>query len=282
MKNLSKTLPGAVLSIAGSDPSGGAGVQADLKTFSTVGVYGAAAITCLTAQNTQGVDSFLPVDPEFVKKQIELVLKDLPVTHIKTGMIGTGDIAKALGNALRSFSGELVCDPVLRASDGKSLFAGPFLDAYRSELLEKATVLTPNAQELKLISGIPLKKEKDLVKAAAALFARHTRLKAVIVTGGHLEEFDRQNVTDRLYIREANGSLRTELETHPRINTQNSHGTGCTFSSAFAAYHLLYANYTTAFRKTVSFLHNVLIKSRDFKIGHGSHGPLLHHLFSGD
>ena len=144
----------AILTIAGSDPSGGAGIQADLKTFTAAGVYGAAAITSLTAQNTKGVRAVQPVAPEFVKQQVKLVLEDLPVSHIKTGMIGTAAIARILGEILHDFPGEVICDPVLSASDGAPLLEGSGLDDFKRHLLGNATVITPNLPELSKLSGM--------------------------------------------------------------------------------------------------------------------------------
>ncbi|HIJ89614.1 MAG: bifunctional hydroxymethylpyrimidine kinase/phosphomethylpyrimidine kinase [Desulfobulbaceae bacterium] len=268
----------AILSIAGSDPSGGAGIQADLKTFTAIGVYGGAAITCLTAQNSLGVDSCLPIDPEFVKKQIHLVLADLPVSHIKTGMLGTDRIARAMAEALLDFSGELICDPVLTASDGHELFQKTERNTGLQALLNIATVLTPNLPELAALTDQDLKTPKKAVEAAATLMIRYPRLRAIVLTGGHIRE-QAEEVEDFLILRrESTPEIHTAK--HARITTRNTHGTGCTFASAFAAYHLLHGNYQDAFFKAVSFMDTVLRQSAELALGKGK-GPLAHHLFRG-
>jgi len=268
----------AILSIAGSDPSGGAGIQADIKTFTAIGVYGGAAITCLTAQNSLGVSSCLPVAPEFVKKQIHLVLADLPVSHIKTGMLGTDEIAGAMAEALRDFPGEIVCDPVLTASDGHELFRKTKNNPGLQALLRTATILTPNLPELATLTGLKLETPREATEAATALLTRYPKLRAVALTGGHMQE-QAGAVEDLLILRHESGQKILTAK-HPRIATQNTHGTGCTFASAFAAYHLLHGNDQDAFFKAVAFMDNVLRQSADLALGKGK-GPLAHHLFIG-
>ncbi len=266
----------AILSIAGSDPSGGAGIQADLKTFTAIGVYGGAAITCLTAQNSLGVSFCLPIAPEFVKKQIQLVLTDLPVSHIKTGMLGTDEIAGAMAEALHDFSGEIICDPVLTASDGHELFRKTEGNAGLQSLLNAATVLTPNLPELATLTGRNLKTPQEAVEAATTLLAWYPKLRAIVLTGGHLLE-QAGEVEDFLILRQESGR-EILTATHPRIATKNTHGTGCTFAAAFAAYHLLHGNDQDAFFKAAAFMDTVLRQSANLALGQGK-GPLAHHLF---
>ena len=269
----------AILSIAGSDPSGGAGIQADLKTFTAIGVYGGAAITCLTAQNSLGVSSYLPIAPEFVKTQIQLVLADLPVSHIKTGMLGSDEIAGAMAEALHNFSGEVVCDPVLTASDGHELFRKTKSKTGLEALLNAATLLTPNLPELATLTGQSLETVQEAMAAATALLTRYPKLRAIVLTGGHLRE-QAAEVEDFLIVRQKSGP---EILTakHPRLTTQNTHGTGCTFASAFAAFHLLHGNDRDAFFKAVAFMDTVLRQSAGLALGKGK-GPLAHHLFRGN
>ncbi|OGQ86828.1 MAG: bifunctional hydroxymethylpyrimidine kinase/phosphomethylpyrimidine kinase [Deltaproteobacteria bacterium RIFOXYD12_FULL_56_24] len=266
----------AILSIAGSDPSGGAGIQADLKTFTAIGVYGGAAITCLTAQNSLGVASCLPIAPEFVKNQIQLVLADLPVSHIKTGMMGTDEIAGAMAEALDDFSGEIICDPVLAASDGHTLFRKTGRNPGLQALLQTATVLTPNLPELATLADRSLETVQEALAAATVLLARYSKLRAIVLTGGHINK-QAGEVEDFLILRQESGQ---EILTakHPRLATRNTHGTGCTFASAFAAYHLLKGNYQDAFFKAVAFMDTVLRQSASLGLGKGK-GPLAHHLF---
>lgn len=270
--------PRAILSIAGSDPSGGAGIQADLKTFTAIGVYGGAAITCLTAQNTLGVACCLPIAPEFVKKQIQLVLADLPVSHIKTGMLGTDQIAAAMAEVLHDFSGEIICDPVLTASDGHQLFRKTRNNTGLQALLRTATILTPNLPELATLTDRVLETPQEAVEAACALLASLPKLRAIVLTGGHLREEARE-VEDFLIPRQESGR-EILLAKHARLATRNTHGTGCTFASAFTAYHLLYGNDQDAFFKAVDFMDTVLRQSAGLALGRGK-GPLAHHLFRG-
>lgn len=267
--------PPVILSIAGSDPSGGAGIQADLKTFASLGVYGAAAITCLTVQNTMGVRSFTPLAPELVQEQIRAVLDDLPVSHVKIGMVGSAAIATAIAEALQDFHGEVIYDPVLRAGAGQSLLD----DAARSalaHLLDRATVLTPNLPELAALSGSPCPSTEEIVAAVTALFQRHPRLAAVVVTGGHRDEAAGE-IIDLLCQRSAGRTLTTAEHRHPRIASRNLHGTGCTFASALAACHALTGSYEQAFQEAGLFVATLIEQSAAITIGHGA-GPLHHHL----
>jgi len=141
-----------VLTIAGSDPSGGAGIQADLKTFAVIGVYGGAVISCLTVQNTQGVFAFQPVKPTLVKKQINHVLSDFNVTHIKIGMIGSAPVAESIYDALKDYTGEIIYDPVLISSSKQELIDPKGLEAIRMQVLPICTVLTPNIHELSVLT----------------------------------------------------------------------------------------------------------------------------------
>ena len=271
-----KKQPQVVLSIAGSDPSGGAGIQADLKTFSTLGVYGCAAITALTAQNTLGVEACLPVEPTFFRKQVQLVLNDMPVSHIKIGMVGSNEIAAVIDDLLDFFPGEVIYDPVLRASAGHALFEQKKLDGLLRHVVARTTVLTPNLNELELLTGMRCPNKKEMTHAVQSLLARFPRLRSVIVTGGHIHE-DRKTVTDFLISRK----FAIQTTDHPRIRTKNSHGTGCTFASAFAAFHLLSGDDVHSFRQAVGFVAQLLEKSASWKLGKGN-GPLVHHLYRRD
>ncbi|MEA2083031.1 MAG: bifunctional hydroxymethylpyrimidine kinase/phosphomethylpyrimidine kinase [Thermodesulfobacteriota bacterium] len=266
---------GTVLSIAGSDPSGGAGIQADLKTFVSIGVYGAAAITCLTAQNTLGVSTYLPVDPSFVRKQVELVLQDLNVTHIKIGMTGTEEIIKVIGDLLTGFDGEVVCDPVITASDGHALLEQESVICLCDHIINRTTVLTPNLAELRMITGGSCADSDEAVQAGISLFDEFKSLRAVVIKGGHLEE-KRETVTDYLLVMDDKSEkIISKTAVHKRVRTKNTHGTGCTFASAFAAFHMLKGGYEQAFFNAVNFVDSLLNKSASLKFGEGC-GPLAH------
>jgi hydroxymethylpyrimidine kinase/phosphomethylpyrimidine kinase len=266
----------AILTIAGSDPSGGAGIQADLKTYASLGVYGCAAISCLTVQNSRGVFAVQAVAPELVTAQISQVLADLPVSHIKTGMIGTGAVARAIGACLAAFPGTVVCDPVLKASDGRHLLAAADLEIFGEEIMARATVLTPNYQEFQILTGLASDNAAAIAAAAAQLFARYPRLAALVVKGGHRRE-ERSTVIDSLFYRDGReiGTCDTE---RARIKTRNTHGTGCTYASALAAYHLRTGDWPRAFQLAGDYVAELLGLSASREMGHGI-GPLWHHLF---
>lgn len=268
---------GVVLAIAGSDPSGGAGIQADLKTTAVLGVYGAAAITCLTVQNTREVAAVAPVPPELVREQIESVLADLPVTHVKIGMVGTAPVAEAVGVALTGFTGEVIYDPVLRATSGADLTEPTSLAAVRARVIDRATVLTPNLPELRALTGCTGTGSNELKAAGRQLLADFPNLRGVVIKGGH-GPLRQGQVTDYLLLRSPEAASPICLEAcRPWVETANSHGTGCTFASAFAAFHLLTGSDEQAFTRTAEFVHRLLAASAGSPLGHGN-GPLLHHL----
>ena len=265
------------LTIAGSDPSGGAGIQADLKTFTMVGVYGGAVISCLTVQNTQGVFAIQAIDPEIVKQQIGCVLSDLNVSHIKIGMLGSAAVAKSICEVLADFKGEIICDPVQLSSSGQQLIDNNGYDAVKSQLLDICTVITPNLPELSSLTGQNCNNKVSLLEAAERLLQQYGKLRSVIITGGHFKPTE-NNITD--YLLTSSGAAETAdcMEiSHPRITSRNTHGTGCTFSAAFTAYHLLTGDDSEAFNKTTRYMDVLIRKSAPFKIGHGT-GPLMHHL----
>jgi len=270
------------LSIAGSDPSGGAGIQADIKTFTVIGVYCGAALTALTSQNTLGVSSYLPLPAAFVKKQIQDVLDDLNVTHIKIGMVGNLEIAQAIGEVLAGFTGEVIYDPVIKSSGGFSLFAAGST-AVTEHIVSHTTVLTPNIAELEIISGLDCSNVSRALDAAQSIFALAPRLKAVCVKGGHMN-IQGKTVTDYLVQKtppengEHEPGFHISRIDHPRIFSRNTHGTGCTFASALTAYHMRTGDINKAFSYTCAFMDTLLNRSTSHLIGHGT-GPLLHYDF---
>jgi hydroxymethylpyrimidine/phosphomethylpyrimidine kinase len=183
------------LSIAGSDPSGGAGIQADLKTFAILGVYGGAVISCLTAQNTKGVFAIQPVEPDLIHKQIDHVLNDLNVTHIKIGMLGSAMVAESISDTLKDYTGEIIYDPVLVSSSGQELIDSMGHETIRSQLLPLCTVLTPNVPELSVLAEQNCSTKDTLHSAAGKLFEHNEKLRSVIITGGHFEP-EKNIVTD--------------------------------------------------------------------------------------
>jgi hydroxymethylpyrimidine/phosphomethylpyrimidine kinase len=213
------------LTIAGSDSGGGAGIQADLKTFSAFRVFGMSALTAITAQNSVGVHGVHNLPPEFVALQIDVVLRDFGADAIKIGMLSTAPIIAAVAGCLRERRGEhIVLDPVMIAKSGDALLQPDACSALIRELLPEASVVTPNLHEASALAGIPVETESDMEEAArriAVLGARH-----VLVKGGHLKDA----ATDVLW--DGRDFVRFTGERLPPANT---HGTGCTFSSAIAA-----------------------------------------------
>jgi hydroxymethylpyrimidine kinase/phosphomethylpyrimidine kinase len=267
-----------VLSIAGSDPSGGAGIQADLKTFASLGVYGGAVISSLTAQNTLGVSSVRPVDPAFVKEQIDSVLADLNVSHIKIGMLGSGDVALSVIRSLADFSGEIIYDPVLISSGGARLLDRDGHDVVSTQLLGICTVITPNVVELSQLTANDCADRDSLLKAGRMLLLRFKKLRSVIITGGHLYPEGKAISDFLLTVTTSTGQAEYEEATHPRIDSPNTHGTGCTFSAAFTAFHLLTGDDRKAFVRSAAYMDNLVKLSASATIGHGT-GPLAHHLY---
>ena len=214
-----------VLTIAGSDSGGGAGIQADLRTFAAHHVFGTTAITAITAQNTIGIRQILALPPAIVVDQIEAVLADFHVEAVKIGMLVNEPIVRAVAETLRRHRPKhVVLDPIIRSSSGTDLLDHAGVDAMRTQLLPLADVVTPNLSEAEVLSGVPVKSLADARVAAAHLIVRGAR--AVVITGGHLEG----DPSDLVH----NGREITVLE-GTRLDTSHTHGTGCTFASALAA-----------------------------------------------
>lgn len=212
------------LTIAGSDPCGGAGIQADLKTFHRLEVYGEAVITLITVQNTLTVDRVEVLDADLVRQQIDAVIKDIPPGAAKTGALGSAAVVRAIAEAAASFSFPLVVDPVLFSSKGSPLLDAEGRQALIEELMPRAFLLVPNLSEASDLAGFTVTDIPAMRRAAEALAQRGP--KNVLVKGGHL----RGEAVDILY---ANGSFHEYAAS--RIATSQTHGTGCTFSAAITA-----------------------------------------------
>ncbi len=253
-----------VLSIAGSDPSGGAGVQADVKTFSALGVYGMGVITALTAQNTRGVFGVQVVDPAFVRAQLDAVFDDIAVHGVKIGMIGDVGVAHVIADVLEEYRPpNIVFDPVMVASSGDSLIAGDVMDVLKGRLIPLVDVLTPNIPEAEKLSRRAV---LDMECAARGLLSLGAR--AVLLKGGHLKGAQSVDVLA------TSDSL--ERFSAPRVLTANSHGTGCALSSAVAAFLARGFALDEACGGAKAFLSAALQASGELGVGHG-HGP-VHHL----
>jgi len=252
-----------VLSIAGSDPSGGAGMQADLKTFCANGVYGMAAITAMTAQNTQGVSAFVAVPPEFVKDQLKAIFEDIEVSAVKIGMLANADIIEVLADSLEQYTPpHIVFDPVMVATSGDSLISGDAIKVMKERLIPLCDFITPNIPEAEKLSR---KAVLNMEVAAQGLLGLGA--KAVFLKGGHLKGDIARDV-----LAYDKGVIAFEL---PRVNTQNTHGTGCTLSSAIAANLAKGDGLEDACFKAKEYLTNALKHADDLAVGKG-HGSVHH------
>jgi hydroxymethylpyrimidine/phosphomethylpyrimidine kinase len=263
---MTATTPIAV-TIAGSDSSGGAGIQADLKTFSALGVYGASVIAALTAQNTRGVTAIHEVPPGFVAAQIDAVFSDLTVAAVKIGMLGNADIIAAVAAGLaRHEAANVVLDPVMVATSGDRLLKPDAVEVLRTQLMPRAVVITPNLPEAAALLDAPVATDEAAMRRQAdGLLALGAR--AVLIKGGHAEGADS---TDLLVI----GDTATSFAA-PRIATRNTHGTGCTLSAAIAAGLAKGQGLVEAVRDAKAYVTAAIAAADRLPIGSG-HGPVHH------
>ena len=225
--NRTHPMNGRVLICAGSDSSGGAGIQADIKTVTALGCFAATAITALTSQNTKGVFNVLDIPTSFLRQQMTVVLEDIGADVIKTGMLHNAEVIRTISNILESLgdSSSLVVDPVMVAKGGPSLLQVSAVDALKSELIHKADVLTPNIPEAEVLAGIEITSVDDMRRAGERLL--NMGPKSVLIKGGHLTD---DTLTDILLTQSEE-----KLYSSPRLKTVHTHGTGCTLASAIAA-----------------------------------------------
>ena len=251
------------LSIAGSDCSGGAGIQADLKTMTMNGVYAMSAITALTAQNTTGVTGISEVSPDFLKQQIDAVFTDIFPDAVKIGMVSSTGLIKVIAERLRSHGAKnIVVDPVMVATSGSALLKNDAVEALETELLSIATVATPNIPEAEILSGMPVKDEAGMIKAARAIHKKFGC--AVLLKGGHS-------------VNDANDLLVSEKGEKwfmgKRIDNPNTHGTGCTLSSAIAANLAKGFDLETSIQRAKDYISGALAAMLDLGKGRG---PMQH------
>ncbi|WP_400241634.1 bifunctional hydroxymethylpyrimidine kinase/phosphomethylpyrimidine kinase [Niallia sp. JL1B1071] len=252
------------LTIAGSDSGGGAGIQADLKTFQELKVYGMSAITAVTAQNTLGVDGVYPMSLEAIEKQLECIAVDLKPDALKTGMLFNSEIIELVADKIKQYKwGNLVVDPVMIAKGGANLLQKEAAESMKKKLLPLATVLTPNIPEAEELTGMNIQNMEERKEAAKRLSAMGASF--VIIKGGHGEE---EESVDLLYDGSSYSSLLAE-----RIPTKNTHGTGCTFSAAITAALANGYSINDAFQLGKNFIHQAI--KMDLHIGSG-HGPTNH------
>jgi hydroxymethylpyrimidine/phosphomethylpyrimidine kinase len=255
-----------VLTIAGSDSGGGAGIQADLKTFHRFGLFGTSAITAVTAQNTNGVREWMALPPALVAAQIEAVASDLRPDAIKSGMLGTADVIAAVGAAVRAHGlHPYVLDPVMVASSGDELLERDAVGALRSALLPVCDLITPNADEAMVLTGDDVATPAGQERAARRLVGEGAR--AALVKGGHV---DGDEVVDVLFDGDRN-AVRTFR--HRRIDSRHTHGTGCTLSAAIAAHLALGLPLERAVETSLDFVHRAIAGAPGLGTGRG---PLNH------
>ena len=252
------------LTIAGSDSGGGAGIQADLKTFHRYGVFGTSAITAVTAQNTLGVADWVALPAPFVRRQIDAVVADLRPAATKSGMLGTVDVVDAVAGAVREHRLiPFVLDPVMVATSGDPLVDAAAVDAIRDRLIPLAQLVTPNLDEVAVLLGTRPRGEDEMARAAEWI-AMELGAHAALVKGGHL---DGNEVVDVLF----DGT--TRVWRHARVATTSTHGTGCTLSSAIAARLALGDSLRDAVDTALAFVHRAIESAPGLG---GGHGPLNH------
>ena len=251
------------LTIAGSDSGGGAGIQADLKSFAAMGVYGSSVLTAITAQNTIAVTGVHEIPPEMIASQVRAVLTDIGADAVKTGMLSSSAIIDTVAGELDYFQvGQLVVDPVMVAKSGDSLLHEEAVDALRNRLVPMATVVTPNIPEAEVLTGLYIASPDEVRRAAVRIIEMGAR--SVVVKGGHLEG----PAVDTFY----DGREFREL-TAERIDTKNTHGTGCTFAASIAAGLAKGLEVADAVTAAKEYVTGAIRQS--FQIGEG-HGPLNH------
>lgn len=260
-----------LLTIAGSDSGGGAGIQADLKTFSACGCFGMSAITALTAQNTLGVTAIHPVPVPFLEAQIRAVLDDIGVDAIKIGMLHSPEVIESVARLLKMYDcRRVVLDPVMVATSGDSLVTGDAIEAMKEYLFPAVSLITPNIPEAQLLLGRSIRNTDELRSGARDLVDNHKV--AVLLKAGHLTG---QEVQDVL-ITAPGGE--EHVYTNTRLVTRNTHGTGCTLSSAVAAYWGKGLEIAEAVGEAERYLHQAIVAGVQYTIGMG-HGP-VHHFYS--
>lgn len=257
-----------ILTIAGSDSCGGAGIQADIKTISALGGYACSAITALTAQNTTGVRSVMGCTPIVLADQIDAVMEDMTVDAVKSGMLFSRELAEIVADRLKAHPVKhYVLDPVMVSTSGSRLIDEDAIETVRTLLFPLASMVTPNIPESEVLSGISVKTPEDMAKAAQIII--QTGCQSVLMKGGHLEG---EESVDLLYTKESKAPL---VLPSKKIGTRNTHGTGCTLSAAIATRLALGDNLADATQHAHTYLHNAIAEGKDIEQGHG-HGPVKH------
>lgn len=257
----------AVLSIAGSDCSGGAGVQADIKTMSALGVYAATAVTAITVQDGSGVKTVDSVPPDTVAAQIHAVIRYIKPKAVKIGMLCNKQIISAVADALCEYKGlPVIVDPVMAASDGTPLLDKDAISLFKARILPLASIITPNIPEAQILSGI-IGSVREMAKILLGY------CDAVLIKGGHSDDPDTS--LDLLYCSDGNVSSFSA----PRLSSENTHGTGCTLSSAIASFVASGSDLPQACKRAKEYVYEAIAQGSDVEFGQGNHGA-LNHLYS--
>ncbi len=260
------------LTIAGSDSGGGAGIQADLKTFAANGVYGMSVITALTAQNTKGVAGIHGVPPAFIEQQWQAVMDDIGADAVKIGMLHSSAVIRTVAENLKTYRPPyVVLDPVMIAASGDKLLEDDAIDDLKMHLLPLATVLTPNLPEAEVILQTTIRSTPEMTDAARRI-AETSGAASVLLKGGHSGD---QKLVDIFYNARDHTS---QLFTFDRVDTKNTHGTGCTLSSAIAAGLAKGQSLNDAVQKGVDYVHEAIARGSAYKLGKGR-GP-VHHFYN--
>jgi len=274
---MTRRTPPRLLTIAGSDSGGGAGIQADLKTFAAHGGYGMSVIAALTAQNTREVRAVLEVPPEMVAAQIDAVLEDIGADAVKIGMLASAGVIRTVADRLRFHLGgtnpPIVLDPVMVAKSGDRLLREDAVEALVAELLPLATLVTPNLPELEVLAGLPAGTEEERLRAAEKLAMAAGGGPAVLAKGGHAQGADGEASEEVVDLLLEGG--RVHRFSHPRLHTRSTHGTGCTLSSAIAARLGAGEELTRAVDGAIQYLQGAMTAAYPLGSGNG-HGPVDH------
>ncbi len=257
-----------VLTIAGTDPSGGAGIQADIKAISACGCYATSSITAVVAQNTLGVTDIHPIPNSMLRKQIIAVLEDVGTDAVKIGMLHSAETIEIVNDTLQQFNiTNIVLDPVMVATSGDTLLQDDAINTLKTVLIPNARVITPNIPEAELLLGKKVVSQSDLPQFAKEL--SNNKQVSVLLKAGHLSD---NELIDIFYNSETDEII--ELKSK-RLNTRNTHGTGCTLSSAFAAFLAQGLDLNEAAREAKNYINNAIIEGAKYEIGKG-HGPVHH------
>lgn len=255
-----------VLTIAGSDSGGGAGIQADIKTISACGCFATSAITAITVQNTVGVSNVCPVPVPYVKEQIKAVLDDIGTDAIKIGMLYSSEVIMAISNSLDPYSiKNIVLDPVMVSTSGHRLLQDDAVEVLKRELLYKSRIITPNVPEAEILLGHSIDSQDELPSCAKKLSLN--RKVSVFMKAGH---FSDEELSDVFYNAETDETIRLKFH---RIETRNTHGTGCTLSSAIAAFLAKGLSLNESVRQAKEYVNAAIREGANYQIGNG-HGPV--------